>query len=59
MAASTAACNHFWTKSFPKLKRGQKLDVSKLPGETKGKFAGTVDTIERFVNLSVIALGLL
>ena len=52
-------CYHFWTKSFPKLKKGQKPDASKLPEEAKEKFVATLDAIERFVNLSAIALGLL
>lgn len=50
---------HFWTKSFPKLKKGHKLDVSKFPEEAKEKFEETLDAIERFANLSAIALGLL
>lgn len=52
-------CYHFWTRAFPKLKKGQRLDVSKLPEEAKEKFVQTLDAIERFVNLSAIALGLL
>jgi hypothetical protein len=49
----------FWSKAFPKLKRGQALDVTMCPPETRQKLAQTLDTIERFVNLAGIALGLL
>ena len=51
--------DHFWSKAFPKLKRGQTLDVTMCSPETREKLAQTLDTIERFVNLAGIALGLL
>lgn len=52
-------CYHFWTKSFPSLKRGQRLDISSLSEEAKQKFIQTLDAVERFVNLSSLAMGLL
>jgi len=50
---------HFWTKAFPKLKRGEKLDYTKLSPPAQQKFEQTVEAIEGFVNLAGIALGLL
>jgi hypothetical protein len=50
---------HFWTRAFPKLKRGETLDVTTCPPEVRQQLAQTLDTIERFVNLAGIALGLL
>lgn len=50
---------HFWTRAFPKLKRGQTLDVTTCSPETRQQLAQTLETIERFVNLAAIALGLL
>jgi hypothetical protein len=50
---------HFWTRAFPKLKRGQPLDVTTGSPEARQQLAQTLDTIERFVNLAAMALGLL
>ena len=50
---------HFWTRAFPKLKRGETLDVMTCPPEARQQLAQTLDTIERFVNLAAMALGLL
>jgi hypothetical protein len=50
---------HFWTRAFPKLKRGDTLDVTTCTPEDRQQLAQTLDTIERFVNLAGIALGLL
>jgi hypothetical protein len=50
---------HFWTRAFPKLKRGQTLDVTTCSPEARRQLAQTLDTIERFVNLAAMALGLL
>ena len=50
---------HFWTRAFPKLKRGQTLDVTTCSPEARRPLAQTLDTIERFVNLAAMALGLL
>jgi hypothetical protein len=50
---------HCWTKAFPKLKRGETLDVTTCPPEARPHLAQTLETIERFVNLAGIALGLL
>src|ERR671915_496152 len=52
-------CYHFWTKAFPKLKRGEALDVTTCSPEARQQLAQTLDTIERFVNLAGMALGLL
>jgi len=52
-------CYHFWTKSFPALKKGAKLDAVKLDEGARKKLAQAVDAIEKFVNLAAIALGLL
>ena len=52
-------CYHFWSKAFPKLKRGEALDVTTCSPEDRQHLAQTLDTIERFVNLAGIALGLL
>jgi hypothetical protein len=50
---------HFWTKSFPKLKRGEKLDASRLSEPERISFLRTIEAIERFINLAGIALALL
>jgi hypothetical protein len=50
---------HFWTRAFPKLKRGDTLDVTTCTPEVCQQLAQTLDTMERFVNLAGIALGLL
>lgn len=50
---------HFWTRAFPKLKRGESLDLTACTPEAREQLAQTLDTIERFVNLAGIALGLL
>lgn len=50
---------HFWSRAFPKLKRGQTLDVTTCSSETQQQLVQTLDAIERFVNLAAIALGLL
>lgn len=52
-------CYHFWTKVFPKISRGEKLDYSSLHEVQQYKIAETVEAIERFVNLAAIAFGLL
>jgi hypothetical protein len=52
-------CYHFWTQAFPKRKRGETLDVTICPPEARQHLAQTLETIERFVNLAGIALGLL
>ncbi|MBU1486970.1 hypothetical protein KKH56_02820 [bacterium] len=52
-------CYHFWTKAFPKLKRGEKLTLSSFSESEQKKVRRTVEAIERFVNLAGIALGLL
>jgi len=52
-------CYHFWTFSFPELKRGQALDVSKLPETARLKMALAIEAIERFVTLAAITLGIL
>ena len=52
-------CYHFWSKAFPKLKRGESLDVTTCSPEDRQHLAQTLDTIERFVNLAGMALGLL
>ena len=54
-----AFCYHFWTKSFPKTKRGQSLNYSNLKPSERQKFDQAIEAIERFVNLAAIALGLL
>ena len=50
---------HFWTRAFPKLKRGETLDVATCTPETRQQLSRTLDAIERFVNLAGMALGLL
>lgn len=50
---------HFWTKFFPKLSRGQKLNFSSLIEEQQNKIIETVTAIERFVNIVAISFGLL
>lgn len=52
-------CYHFWTKAFPKIKRGETLDYSTLSEKSKEKFVQTVEAIECFVNLAGIAMGIL
>jgi hypothetical protein len=52
-------CYHFWTKAVPKLKRGETLDARTCSPEARQQMAQTLDTIERFVNLAGMALGLL
>jgi hypothetical protein len=52
-------CYHFWTKAFPKLKRGDTFDITTCSSEARQHLAQTLETIERFVNLAGIALGLL
>ena len=52
-------CYHFWTKAFPRLKRGQSLDVTKLGKAAKLKMDRVIEAVERFVNLAAITLGLL
>lgn len=54
-----AFCYHFWTKSFPELKRGKSLNYSNLKPSERQKFDQAIEAIERFVNLAAIALGLL
>jgi hypothetical protein len=51
-------CYHFWSKYYPKLKRKEKLDYSKLSETAREKLDQTVEAIERFVNLAAIALGI-
>jgi hypothetical protein len=52
-------CYHFWTQAVPKLKRGETLDPTTCSPEARQQLAQTLDTIERFVNLAGMALGLL
>lgn len=52
-------CYHFWTKAFPKLKRGKKPDLSTLSKPDLEKVDRTVKAIEGFINLAGIAMGLL
>jgi hypothetical protein len=52
-------CYHFWTKAVPKLKRGETLDATTCSPEARQQMAQTLDTIERFVNLAGMVLGLL
>jgi len=52
-------CYHFWTKAFPKLKRGKKPDLSTLSKPDLEKVDRTVKAIESFINLAGIAMGLL
>jgi hypothetical protein len=52
-------CYHFWTQAFPKLKRGDTFDITTCSSEARQHLAQTLETIERFVNLAGIALGLL
>lgn len=52
-------CYRFWTKAFPKLNRGEKIDDYVLNDNEKNKFESTTEAIERFVNLAGIALGIL
>jgi hypothetical protein len=52
-------CYHFWTKAFPKLKRGKKPDLSILSKPDLEKVDRTVKAIECFINLAGIAMGLL
>lgn len=49
----------FWSKVFPELKRGKKLDLSQLSIPDIRRIRRTVEAIERYVNLGGIALGLL
>jgi hypothetical protein len=50
---------HFWSRALPKLKRGQTLDATTCSPQARQQLAQTLDTIERFVNLAAMALGLL
>ena len=52
-------CYHFWTKAFPKLKRGKKPDLSTLSKPDLKKVDRTVKAIEGFINLAGITMGLL
>ncbi len=52
-------CYHFWTKAVPKLKRGETLDATTCSPEARQQMAQTLDTIERFVHLAGMVLGLL
>ncbi|WP_207678037.1 transposase [Desulfonema magnum] len=52
-------CYHFWTKAFPDVGRGEKIWLCRLSETERKKFDLTLEAIERFVNLSGIALGLL
>jgi hypothetical protein len=52
-------CYHFWTKAFPRLKRGERLDEATLSPAERHRFDRTVEAIERFVNMAAIALGIL
>jgi hypothetical protein len=54
-------CYHFWTKAW-QVPTGQSLDPSKLakmPDRTKGLIADAMNAVEAFVNLAMIATGLL
>lgn len=50
---------HFWTKSFPRLKRRETLNSAHLSARARHQFDQTVEAIERFVNLAGMALGIL
>lgn len=50
-------CYHFWTKAFPKLKRGKKPDLSTFSKPDLEKVDRTVKAIEGFINLAGIAMG--
>ena len=50
---------HFWSRAFPKLKRGQTFDATTCSPQARQQLTQTLDTIERFVNLAAMALGLL
>lgn len=52
-------CYHFWTTFHPKSLRSADLNISKLSESAKIHLNSTLTSIERFVNLAVIALGIL
>lgn len=54
-----AFCYHFWSKLFPKVKRGQVLEAADLSELQNEKLKATLTAIERFVNLAAMAMGLL
>jgi hypothetical protein len=46
-----------WTKAFPKLKLGEALNITTCSCEVFQQLSQMLDTIERFVNLAGIGLG--
>ena len=53
-------CYHFWTTCYPKpLRGGATMNLSKLSESAQQHLDSTLTAIERFVNLAVIALGIL
>ncbi|WP_207683074.1 hypothetical protein [Desulfonema magnum] len=52
-------CYHFRTKAFPDVGRGEDVRYCRPDENERKKFDLTLEAIERFVNLSGIALGLL
>jgi hypothetical protein len=56
-----AFCYHFWTRSQPKLsrKKNWKPDVAELSDTANTHIRATLTAAERFVNLALIAIGIL
>jgi hypothetical protein len=56
-----AFCYHFWTRSQPKLSRKKdwKPDVAELSDAANAHIRATLTAAERFVNLALIAIGIL
>ncbi len=54
-----AFCYHFWTISLPKRLRSAAQCGSQINNAAKQHLVSTLTAIERFVNLAVIALGIL
>jgi len=54
-----AFCYHFWTVSLPKRLRRVAQNSSQITEATRQHLISTLTAIERFVNLALIALGIL
>ena len=52
-------CYHFWCKSMPRLSKKKDIDLNQIiDPKVQTKIAQKLESIERFVNLGCIALGI-
>jgi len=52
-------CYHFWTACQPKRQRAKKTDLSLLTEPALQQVKATLTAVERFVNLAIMAVGIL